>query len=53
MSHIFDHLALFADDIDGNVGGADLLRDTSGLAVLNIGAPELVQNLGLSGIDVT
>ena len=44
---------MLTDDVDGNVGGADLLRDASGLAVLNIGSPELVENLGLSGVDVT
>ena len=53
VTHVLDHFALLTDDVDGNVGGADLLRDASGLAVLNIGSPELVENLGLSGVDVT
>ena len=40
-----DHLALLADDLDGDVGGADLLRDTPSLPVLHVRPTQLVQDL--------
>ena len=45
-----DHLALLADDLDGDVGGADLLRDPPGLPVLHVRPTELVQDL--KGINI-
>ena len=33
-------------------GGANLLRDATGLAILHVGAPDVVEQLRLAGIDV-
>ena len=40
-----DHLALLPDYLDGDVGGADLLRDPPSLAVLHVRPTKLVQDL--------
>jgi hypothetical protein len=44
---------LFSDDIDGYVSGADLLRDSAGLSILNVRPTKFVQNFSLAGINVT
>lgn len=41
------------DGFDGNVRRADLLGYTAGLAVLNIGSPQLVEYFRFSGIYVS
>jgi hypothetical protein len=43
---------LLLDDRDGDVGGADLLRDAARLPVLDSSAPQLVQDLRLARVDV-
>ena len=45
VTHPLDHLALLADDLDGDVGGADLLRDPPSLPVLHVRPTKLVQDL--------
>mmetsp|Transcript_55092 Transcript_55092/g.159527 ORF Transcript_55092/g.159527 Transcript_55092/m.159527 type:complete len:585 (+) Transcript_55092:229-1983(+) len=48
------HLFRLLDQRDiGEEGRADLLRDTTSLTLLHIGAADLVQQLRLAGIDVT
>lgn len=47
-----DDRRLLLDCIDREVRCADLLRDASRLALLDVGLPDLVEQLGLSGIDV-
>ena len=46
------HFGLFFDGVDGDVGGADLLGDSTGLAVLDVGPSQFVQNLRLARVDV-
>lgn len=36
----------------GDVGGTNLLRDAACLAILHIGAPDVVQNLGLACMSI-
>lgn len=43
---------LFLNILNGHVGSADLLGDTTRLAVLHVGAPEFVQDLRLARVDV-
>ena len=33
--------------------GTDLLSNTSGLSLLDVGVPDLIEKCGLSGIDMT
>ena len=40
------------DGIGGDEGGPDLLRDAARLPLLHAGAPDVVQQLGLAGVDV-
>jgi hypothetical protein len=40
------------DGVDGKVGGADLLRDPAGLALLHVRAPQVVQQLCLARVHV-
>ena len=50
---LVDDSGLLADGIDREVCRTNLLRDTTGFTLLNIGLTNLVKELGLSSIDVT
>ena len=52
LRELMDHFGCLADGLDGYVGGAVLLRDAARLAVLDVGAAELVQNFRLARVDV-
>jgi hypothetical protein len=47
-----NHGRLLLDGLDREVGGTNLLSDTTGLALLDVGLANLVEQLGLAGIDV-
>merc|ERR1719273_2205523 len=49
----FHHLALLLDHVDWDVGRSDLLCDASSLAILNVGLPQFVQDLGLPHVNMT
>mmetsp|Transcript_18383 Transcript_18383/g.46452 ORF Transcript_18383/g.46452 Transcript_18383/m.46452 type:complete len:737 (-) Transcript_18383:1874-4084(-) len=45
-------LGALVDGVRGHEGGTNLLRDAARLAVLHVGAADVVQDLGLADIDV-
>ncbi|GKT50196.1 uncharacterized protein ColSpa_10378 [Colletotrichum spaethianum] len=47
-----DNGRLLPDSLDREVGSTNLLSNTTGFALLHVGLTDLVQKLGLSGIDV-
>lgn len=51
-TYAFDRFALLFDGIDWHIGGANLLRNTAGLAVLHVGPSQFIQNLCFARIDV-
>ena len=53
MPYIFNHFALLFDNFDGNIGSADLLRNSSGFAVLHVRSAKFIQNFRFTGVDVT
>jgi hypothetical protein len=46
------HLGARQQRVARDVGGPDLLGDAARLAVLHVGAPDVVQDLGLAGVHV-
>lgn len=44
MAYVFSHLCLLLDGLLRDVCGSDLLSDSSGLAILNVGVSELHAN---------
>lgn len=50
MSHIFNHLCLFLYCFLWHVCGSDLLSDSSGFTVLNVGVSKLHTNKQVSEI---
>ena len=46
-------LALFAVHLGGHLVRADVLGDAAGLARLQVGVPDRVEQLGLAVVDVT
>ncbi|EPE03432.1 hypothetical protein F503_07735 [Ophiostoma piceae UAMH 11346] len=49
---LVDDGRLLLDGVDGEVRGADLLRDATSFALLDVGLAHLVEQLGLAGVDV-
>jgi hypothetical protein len=52
LCELLAHLCLLEDGFARDVGGSDLLRDAARLAVLDVGAPQLVQDLCFPRVDV-
>jgi hypothetical protein len=50
---LVDDCSLLLDGLDWEVGGTNLLSDTTGFAFLDVGLTDLVEQFGLSGIDVS
>ena len=48
-----DNSRLLLDGLNGEVSGTNLLSDTTGFAFLDVGLTNLVEQLRLTGIDVT
>jgi hypothetical protein len=53
LAVLVDNLCLGAQSIDGEVSGTDLLGNTTGFTLLDIGLADLVKQLSLTSIDVT
>ena len=51
-THLVKLVSLVLDAVHGEVRGSDLLGDATSLALLHIGAPDLVQQLGLARVHV-
>lgn len=52
LAVLVDDLGLLLDGLDRKVGSTNLLSDTTSFALLDVGLADLVEQLGLSGIDV-
>jgi hypothetical protein len=53
LAVLVDDLGLLLDGLDWEVGSTNLLSDTTCFAFLDVGLTDLVEQLGLSGIDVS